>query len=105
MQALEATITIPIPDGQVLISEVRLRELERNEFKGVFWSMKDLEQRIGRKRDWIKENILYQPRYKKKLDVANGGFVFYPDRGQEWAFKASEMTDFLEKNFADIFKR
>ncbi|WP_225986212.1 DUF771 domain-containing protein [Psychrobacillus glaciei] len=30
------------------------------------------------KHEWIKGNILYPSKFKKILDVHNGGFVYYP---------------------------
>lgn len=72
----------------------------------VWWTMKDLEEVTGYSDDWLKENILFQPSYKKILDVENGGFVYYPEkRGQKWMFIASMMQDFLEKHFIKIFGR
>ncbi|MEC1718420.1 DUF771 domain-containing protein [Schinkia azotoformans] len=104
MQQLSVNLTIPIPGDSVLISKVELQELKRQQLKGVYWSMKDLEERINRKHEWIKENILYPPKFRKLLDVDNGGFVFYPKtKGQTWSFHASKMADFLEKNFHQIF--
>lgn len=76
------------------------------DLKGVWWSMKDLEERINRKQQWIKKYILYQPKFKELLDIDNGGFVFYPKKpGQTWTFQATKMSDFLEKNFAEIHKQ
>ncbi len=50
--------------------------------------MKDLEKRINRKSEWIKENILYPTKFKKILDTKSGGFVFYPrSKGQTWSFR------------------
>lgn len=66
--------------------------------------MKDLEERTGKKIEWIKENILYPPSFKKILDVHNGGFVYYPEKkGEKWTFHASLMAVFLDKNFNKIF--
>lgn len=104
-QQLSVQLTIPIPEDSVIISKVELQELKRNELAGVYWSMKDLEKRINRKSEWIKENILYPSRFRKILDAENGGFVFYPkSKGQTWSFQASKMTEFLDKNFHLIFK-
>lgn len=105
MQQLNVQLTIPVPADSVLISKVEFEELKKQELAGVYWSMKDLEKRINRKSAWIKANILYPPKFKKILDVENGGFVFYPKtQGQTWSFLASKMTEFLEKHFAQIFK-
>jgi phage pi2 protein 07 len=83
---------------------VELEDLKKNELAGVYWSMRDLEKRINRKVEWIKENVLYPPRLRKILDVENGGFVFYPKaKGQNWSFQANKMCEFLDRNFTQIF--
>ncbi len=66
--------------------------------------MKNLEERRNKKHEWLKEKILYPQRFRKILDVKNGGFVYYPDsKGKTWAFQATKMTEFLDKNFQNIF--
>lgn len=106
MQQLSVNITIPIPSDSVIISRVELEELKQAQLQGVYWSMKDLEERVNRKSEWIKENILYPSKFRKNLDVGTGGFVFYPQsKGQTWSFQASEMAKFLEENFNRIFTR
>lgn len=104
MQQLKVNLTIQIPEDMVLISKVELEELKDQSLSGVYWFMKDLEKRVGRSRDWIIENILYQPRFKKILDSENGGFVYYPEsKGQKWSFHAKRMAKFLDDNFSSIF--
>lgn len=104
MQQLEVSMTIPIPADQVLISKVELEDLRKQELFGVYWSMKDLENRTNKKQDWLKENVLLVPRFKENLDVENGGFVYYPKKsGEKWSFLASEMSKFLDSNFYLIF--
>lgn len=105
MQQLTVQLSIPIPADSVLISRVELEDLKRNELIGVYWTMKDLENRIGRKNEWVKENILYPSRFRKILDIEHGGFVFYPKaKGQNWSFHAPKMAEFLDKYFTEIFK-
>ncbi len=104
MQQLEVNLTIPIPEDQVLISKVELCDLRNQSLTGVYWTMKDLESRTGKKHEWIKENILYPTKFVKVLDVKNGGCVYYPEKnGEKWTFLASKMTKFLEENFQTIF--
>lgn len=105
-QLLNVELSIPIPADKVLISKVELEELKQQELAGVYWSMKDLEKRINKKCEWIKENILYPSHFRKILDSENGGFVFYPkSKGQTWSFQASKMAEFLDKNFHKIFNQ
>lgn len=106
MQQLTVSMTIPIPNEQVLITKVELDELKEQSLTGLYWNMKDLEDRTGKKIEWLKENILYQPKFKQVLDVQEGGFVYYPERkGEKWTFLASKMALFLEENFYSIFER
>lgn len=100
-QSLNVELSIPIPADKVLISKVELEELKEQSLSGVYWSMKDLEKRVNKSDKWIKENILYQPKFKKELE----SFVYYPkSQGQTWSFQASKMAKFLDDNFHRIFK-
>ncbi|QCR33165.1 DUF771 domain-containing protein [Lysinibacillus sp. SGAir0095] len=104
MQNLEVNLTIPIPKDMVLIKKVELEEMKEKSIKGLYWTMKDLEQRTGKKHEWVKENILFPTKFKKQLDVVNGGFVYYPTKsGEKWVFQASKMAKFLDDNFHMIF--
>lgn len=104
MQKLKAEIVISIPEDMVVITKLEYDLLKQNELVGVYWSMKDIEKRINKKQEWIKENILYPQRFKEVLDIKNGGFVYYPEsKGKTWAFQATRMAEFLERNFQQIF--
>lgn len=106
MQKLNVSLSISIPPEYVVISKVELEELKQQSLSGVYWTMKDLEIRTGKKHEWIKVNILYPSKFKEILDAKNGGFVFYPEtRGQNWSFQAIEMSKFLDKNFNEIFNQ
>jgi len=106
MQQLSVNLIIPIPSDSVLISKIELQDLRQQQLMGVFWSMKDLEQKINRKHEWIKENILFPSKFRKLLDVEFGGFVFYPKaKGQTWSFHALKMAEFLDRNFQHIFSK
>lgn len=104
MQKLNVELSIDIPEEYILISKVEYEELKSNELHGVYWSMKDLEKRVGKKREWIEKNILYPPHFKNILDSRTGGFVYYPEaRGQNWMFQATKMAEFLDKKFHRIY--
>ncbi len=104
MQQLEVNLTIPIPVDSVLIKKVELEELEQEKLSGVYWNMKDLEKRTNKKQEWLKDNLLYVPKFKDSLDVKNGGFVYYPSKsGEKWSFQATKMAAFLDRNFHLIF--
>lgn len=104
LQQFSVNLTIPIPSDSIIISKVELEELKKKQLTGIYWSMRDLENRTNKKSEWIKENILYPSKFRKILDCDLGGFVYYPkSKGQTWTFQASKMTKFLEMNFSRIF--
>lgn len=104
MRQLEVSLTIQIPPDFVMIKKVELEELQQEKLCGVYWTMKDLEKRTNKKQEWLKNNILFVPNFKKELDVKNRGFVYYPRvKGEPWSFQASKMAKFLDENFYLIF--
>ena len=105
MQQINVNLSIPIPTDKVLINGVELEDLKKKSLNGVYWNMKELESRTGKKNQWLKENLLYPSQFREVLDSKNGGFVYYPQaQGESWAFQANQMADFLEKNFKEIFR-
>lgn len=105
-QKFKVELVVKIPDEYVLITKVEYEELLHERLAGRYWTMQDLENQIGKKQVWIKENILYQPKFKKQLDVLQGGFVYYPKaKGEKWSFHATKMANFLEDNFYKIFNK
>lgn len=104
MQQLNVNLTVPIPEDMVLIQKVELEELKEQSLAGVYWNMSHLSKRTAKSANWLKDNILFKPKFKRELDSQNGGCVFYPrSQGQPWVFKAKEMAEFLDKNFSRIF--
>lgn len=105
-QLLSVNLKIPVPPDSIIITKVQLEELNKQNLRGLYWTMNDLEKRVNRKREWIIKNILYPSKFQKILDVEFGGFVFYPKtKGQTWSFHALKMTEFLDNNFENIFNK
>lgn len=100
MQHLEAelSIKIPIPEEMILINKTRLKELEDNEFAGKIFTMKDFAERSNRSSKWLKDNILNNPQLVKKLNIENGGFVYYPNsQSDRWLFNAKGLIKFIDE--------
>ncbi|MGJ0738949.1 DUF771 domain-containing protein [Enterococcus casseliflavus] len=100
MQQLEAEILIkiPVPEEMVLVEKIRLKELEENEFAGKIFTMKDFADRSNRSSKWLKDNILYHPKLVNKLNIENGGFVYYPQsQSDRWLFNAKGLIKFIDE--------
>lgn len=101
MQQLQVNLTVQVPDDHVLITKVEYDELQQQRLSGRYWTMEDLEERTGRKQLWLKNNLLYAPRFKRELEK----IVHYPNsQGDKWSFHPIKMAKFLDDNFYLIFE-
>lgn len=96
---------IEIPESYVLVEKAEYEKLVVNDELGRWWALSDVIERVNRKRSWLIDNLLKHPKYRRRIDVKNGGIVKYPTGGKDsYLFLASETKKFLEENFADILK-
>lgn len=87
---------------KITINDSFLKEIARQEIRkilcrdeyGVWWNMKRLEEETCRKRDWLLDNILLNPRFREEMSLITNNC-----EGGRWMFKAKEMQSFLDKNF------
>ena len=98
-QVLEVKVPIQIPKDYRLIKNSEYEELQKSELSGRAWGMGDLRKRLDRKSpDWIKENILFSPKFHKEIaEMEKEHLIIRPrGRGGSWKFKATAMSKFLE---------
>ncbi|MNW61973.1 hypothetical protein D3C74_400700 [compost metagenome] len=62
--------------------------------------MKRLEIETCRKRDWLLENILLNPNFKKEMSQITNGCD-----GGRWMIRGPEMKLFLDKHFHSLNRR
>src|SRR5690625_4822415 len=109
IKELEIDLKVTITDDYVLLERVeylRLKENEKEREKAKWLRMADLEKRVVKSHDWIRDNILLEPAFRNILDSESVGFVVYPrTRGEKWVFQAIKMSEFLEDNFKEIFNK
>jgi len=67
MQQLQVNLTIPVPDNYVLINRVEYEELQTNSLQGVYWTMSDLENRIGKKTSVDKRQYSVSTKIQKTI--------------------------------------
>ncbi|WP_404997558.1 DUF771 domain-containing protein [Enterococcus gallinarum] len=104
-QYLEAKIVIP--EDYVIISKIEYDELLKADNIGRWMSLKEVLERINRKYDWFRQNVLKNPKYRNRIDISksSNGFVYYPGDGNDkYLFLKSKTLQFLEENFADILR-
>lgn len=104
-QLIRTEMVIEVPKEYVMILKTDYEELLKSDDRGRWMSLKEVVSRINRSSKWFCEQVLEDPKYRKKLDVKNGGFVHYPKGGGDaYSFLRSEMILFLETYFVDIMK-
>src|SRR5699024_1948822 len=93
--SIKIDINVIISADYTLVKKYEDEGMQKKSTKAEWGKMKDLEEKLKKRRDWILEKILYNPKFKDKLNSEKGGFVYYPkSRGENWVFKANDMSDF-----------
>ncbi|MCE5168500.1 DUF771 domain-containing protein [Paenibacillus profundus] len=64
---------------------------------GTWWDLKRLEAETCRKRDWLIDNILLNPKFKEEMKLISNG-----REGGRWMFRAAGMKAFLDKHFQEL---
>lgn len=103
--SIKANVIIEIPESYVLVEKAEYEKLIVNDDLGRWWTLLDVMNRVNRKRTWLLENLLNNPKYRNKIDIRKGGFVKYPAGEKDiYLFLASETKKFLEENFQELLK-
>ena len=99
MNQLTVTVPITLPDGYEIIETEKREQLEAD--KRVIWDVNKATEVIGiSKKDMYKVLEVFKPR----LDIDNGGCVYYPSRGSKYHIESLGFTKFMRNNFARIMK-
>jgi len=97
--------TTQIPMFKIIVDDQLVKELAKEEIKkmlqgqgeGIWWDLKRLEVETCRKRDWLLEKIILNPRYKEEMSYISNG-----REGGRWMFRAADMKAFLDRNFHEL---
>lgn len=82
------------------VAKEQIQQILNESGFGCWWDMKRLEAETCRKRDWLLENIILNPRYREEMNFIGNGC-----EGGRWMFRAAEMRQFLSKHFDNLNKR
>lgn len=102
-----APITIQLPENHLIISKDDYDQLTKESIQGRYMTLNDVLQMLSVSRPWLLDNVLYNPKFRSKIDIEQNedGFVKYPrNRGGRYYFLASRTKIFFEQQFKDIFK-
>ncbi|AWV73289.1 DUF771 domain-containing protein [Latilactobacillus curvatus] len=89
--------SIELPAGIELISTEKREQLESD--RQVIWDLNKAVEMTGYTKADLKK-ILTE--FKKRLDMDNGGCVYYPYHGGKYSMESLGFTQFIRNNFAEI---
>lgn len=99
-QKLNATINIPA--DFILITKVEYDQLLNNHTEGKFISLKELAEHLDCSSQWLKENVLFNPRYKNDLK----DFIHYPTvSGEKYHIHQRKAFKYFDEHSISIFDR
>ncbi|QDX91422.1 DUF771 domain-containing protein [Brevibacterium sp. JNUCC-42] len=88
-------LTVQIDETYVKeLTKLEIQKILKESRSGCWWDLKRLEMETCRKRDWLIEKILLNPKFKRDMATISNS----KDSGR-WMFKAEDMRVFLNKNF------
>ena len=92
-----------IPVKYILMSKAEFKQKVVDPFAGVVWDLKTVAKRMNRTPNWVRQQILYIPRFKEMLATKNGGPVSYSNgSGSNWRFEPHRWCDFIEDHYHEI---
>lgn len=103
--AQEIKATIEIPKDMILITKIEYETLIDSDPLGKIRDLNWFCSLVGKDSRWVKPRILENPRFKRKINAENGGFVHYPKfNGDRYQFLEKQAREFIDKNFGLIMK-
>ena len=91
--------SIELPAGVELISTEQREQLEAD--RQVVWDLNKAAEVTGYTKKNLKKIL---SAFKKKLDIDNGGCVFYPFPGGGYSIESLGFIQFIRNNFPEITK-
>lgn len=103
---MRQTLTVPVqvPDDLRVLTAEEYENLAKFSTVGRIWGMKDLREWIGGKSaDWIRNNILYNPKYAATIrDWRRHKYLTGGGHGSPIRFKASVITTWLDEHWSEL---
>ena len=98
-------IEIQLPEDKIIVDRKEYDNLQHNSSQGRYMTLSDVLQLLSVSRPWLLDNVLYNPKIRREIDVElnPNGFVKYPEnQGGRYFFLASKTKQWFEDNFREI---
>ncbi|HFI0289428.1 TPA: DUF771 domain-containing protein [Streptococcus suis] len=100
-------VVVKLPEDYIIIEKQKYEKYKAQADIGNYLTLTDVSKMLNVSIPWLKEKILYNPTFKKRLDINLNpqGFVKYPkNQGDKYLFLASKTKAFFEEYFKEIFE-
>ncbi len=98
-------VEIQLPEDKIIVDRKEYDNLQHNSSQGRYMTLSDVLQLLSVSRPWLLDNVLYNPKIRREIDVElnPNGFVKYPEnQGGRYFFLASKTKQWFEYNFREI---
>ena len=98
-------VEIQLPEDKIIVDRKEYDNLQHNSSQGRYMTLSDVLQLLSVSRPWVLDNVLYNPKIRREIDVElnPNGFVKYPEnQGGRYFFLASKTKQWFEDNFREI---
>ena len=98
-------VEIQLPEDKIIVDRKEYDNLQHNSSQGRYMTLSDVLQLLSVSRPWLLDNVLYNPKIRREIDVElnPNGFVKYPEnQGGRYFFLASKTKQWFEDNFREI---
>ena len=98
-------VEIQLPEDKIIVDRKEYDNLQHNSSQGRYMTLSDVLQLLSVSRPWLLDNVLYNPKIRREIDVELNpdGFVKYPEnQGGRYFFLASKTKQWFEENFREI---
>lgn len=98
-------VEIQLPEDKIIVDRKEYNNLQHNSSQGRYMTLSDVLQLLSVSRPWLLDNVLYNPKIRREIDVELNpdGFVKYPEnQGGRYFFLASKTKQWFEENFREI---
>ena len=74
-------VVIQLPNSHVIVNRDEYDDLKSNADRGKYMTLKQLLTLLSVSRPWLLDNVLYNPKIRREIDVElnPNGFVKYPE--------------------------
>ena len=104
-QQIQITANYVIPEQFIIVDRVEFESMKLK-LESIWITLDEALENLPFKKAWFRENILIVPKFRKRLDVKNGGCIDFPvsERGGRYKVHREMFRKWCDENLAEVFR-